>query len=91
VAELLAEATGCSDLPDDLSIPDELARREARLVKLAEACSKIEARARERFEREQADHEARRVTPRLQQLAGSPGANRPRRQPRASCRRIRSI
>jgi septal ring factor EnvC (AmiA/AmiB activator) len=59
VAELLAKATGCSDLPDDLSIPDELARREARLVKLAEACSKIEARARERFEREQADHEAR--------------------------------
>ena len=61
VAELLAkaEAADRSDLPDGLSIPDELARREERLAKLAEARATIEARARERFEREQADHEAR--------------------------------
>ncbi|WP_158044892.1 IS1182 family transposase [Skermanella pratensis] len=61
VAELLAkaEAADRSDLPDGLSIPDELARREERLAKLAEARAKIEARAKERFEREQADHEAR--------------------------------
>jgi transposase len=61
VAELLAkaEAADRSDLPDGLSIPDELARREERLAKLAEARAKIEARAQERFEREQADHEAR--------------------------------
>jgi len=32
------------DLPDGLSIPDELARHEERLAKLAEARSKIEAR-----------------------------------------------
>ena len=56
VAELLAEA---ADLPDGLSIPDELGRREERLAKLAEARATIEARARERFEREQADHEAK--------------------------------
>ena len=55
VAELLAKA----DLPDGLSIPDELARREERLAKLAEARAKIEARAKERFEREQAEHEAK--------------------------------
>ena len=42
-----------------LSIPDELARREERLAKLAEVCATIEARARERFEREQAEHEAK--------------------------------
>jgi Transposase DDE domain len=42
-----------------MSIPDELARREERLRKLAEARGKIEARARERFKREQAEHEAR--------------------------------
>jgi hypothetical protein len=61
VAELLAkaEAADRSDLPDGLSIPDELARREERLAKLAEARATIEARARERFEREQAEHQAR--------------------------------
>jgi transposase len=61
VADLLAkaEAADRSDLPDGLSIPEELARREERLAKLAEARSKIEARAQERFEREQAEHEAK--------------------------------
>ena len=61
VAELLAkaEAADRADLPDGLSIPDELARREERLAKLAEARAKIEARARERFERERAEHQAK--------------------------------
>jgi hypothetical protein len=61
VADLLAkaEAADRSDLPDGLSIPDELARREERLAKLAEARAKIEARARERFDRERAEHEAK--------------------------------
>src|SRR5687768_16432913 len=61
VAELLAkaEAADRADLPDGLSIPDELGRREGRLAKLAEARATIEARARERFERAQAEHEAR--------------------------------
>src|SRR6185295_5806622 len=58
VADLLAKAEA-ADLPDGLSIPDELARREERLKKLAEARAMIEARARERFEREQAEYEAR--------------------------------
>src|SRR4029453_7719312 len=48
-----------ADLPDGLSIPDELVRREERLKKLAEARATIEARARERFEREQAEYQAR--------------------------------
>jgi transposase len=61
VAELLAlaEAADQADLPDGLSVPEELARREDRLARLAEAKAKIEARARERFEREQAEHEAK--------------------------------
>ncbi len=61
VAELLAlaEAADRADLPDGLSVPQELARREERLARLAEAKAKIEARARERFEREQAEHEAK--------------------------------
>ncbi len=61
VAELLAkaEAADQADVPDGMSIPEELARREARLEKLAAARGKIEARAKERFEREQAEHQAK--------------------------------
>src|SRR6195256_119792 len=61
VAELLAQAVAAdqADVPDGLSIPEELSRREERLAKLAEARAKIEARARERFEREQAEHQAK--------------------------------
>jgi hypothetical protein len=44
---------------DGMSIPEELARREARLAKLAEARAKIEARAKERFEQEMAEHHAK--------------------------------
>ena len=61
VAELLAkaEAADKADLPDGLSIPHELARREERLKKLAEARAKIEARAKDRYERELAEHRAK--------------------------------
>jgi transposase len=61
VADLMAkaEAADQADVPDGMSIPVELARREERLAKIAEARAKIEARARERFERERAEHEAR--------------------------------
>ena len=54
-----AEAADRADLPDGLSIPDELARREDRLAKLAVARTKIEARTKERFEREQAEYQAK--------------------------------
>jgi len=61
VAELLAlaEAADRADLPDGMSVPQELARREDRLARIAEAKAKIEARAKERFAREQAEHEAK--------------------------------
>jgi hypothetical protein len=54
-----AEAADKADAPDGMSIPEELARREDRLAKLAEARAKIEARAKERYEREKAEHEAK--------------------------------
>jgi len=44
---------------DGMSIPEELARREERLAKLAEARTKLEARAKERFEQEMAEHRAK--------------------------------
>src|ERR1700681_805200 len=61
VAELLkkAEAADQTDIPDGMSIPEELARREDRLEKLATARAKIEARAKERYARELAEHEAK--------------------------------
>jgi hypothetical protein len=61
VAELmaLAEAADKADVPDGMSVPQELERRQDRLALLAAAKAKIEARARERFEREQAEHEAK--------------------------------
>jgi transposase len=61
VAELLAKAEAAdeAELPDGMSIPDELERREKRLKKIAEAKAKIEARAKERTERELAEHRAK--------------------------------
>src|ERR1700692_2847595 len=61
VAELLvkAEAVDQADVPDGMSLPEELARREKRLETLAAARATIEARAKERFEREQAEHQAK--------------------------------
>ena len=64
-----AEAAEQADLPDGMSIPDELARREERLRKLAAARARIEARARERFLREQAEHEAKMAAREAKQAA----------------------
>jgi transposase len=61
VTELMAkaEAADQADTPDGMSIPEELARRETRLAEIARAKAIIEARAMERFAREQADYEAK--------------------------------
>lgn len=61
VAELMAkaEAADQADVPDGMSIPDELARREQRLAEIARARAIIEARAKERHAREQAEYEAK--------------------------------
>jgi transposase len=62
VAELLARAETADQSEvalDGMSIPEELARREARLAKIGEAKTKIEARAKERFAHEMAEHRAK--------------------------------
>src|SRR6516164_10165819 len=59
VAELLAraEAADQADIAvEGMSIPEELARREARLAKIGEAKAKIEVRAQERFAQEMAEY-----------------------------------
>src|SRR6201982_190222 len=60
VAELMAkaEAADQADVPDGMSIPEELARREERLAAIARAKATIEARAKERHAREEAGYEA---------------------------------
>lgn len=55
----LAEAADNEKLPDGISLPEEIARREDRLKAIAAARIKIEARAKERFEQEQADYQAK--------------------------------
>jgi transposase len=55
----LAEAADQSEVPDGVKLPEEIKRREDRLAAIAAAKAKIEARAQERFEREQAEYEAK--------------------------------
>ena len=55
----LAEQADAAEIPDGMSIPEELERRELRLAAIAEA--EIEARAAERLEGEQAAHQAKLV------------------------------
>ena len=50
---------GEKQLPEGLILPDELAIREERLANLAQAKTVLEARAKERYEAEQAEYEAK--------------------------------
>lgn len=65
VAELMAlaeaadQAADRAGVPDGMSVPEELARREDRLARIAAAKAALEARAAERFAREQAEHQAK--------------------------------
>lgn len=75
----LAEAADAANVPDGMSIPEELARREDRLRRIAAAKATIEARAQARFEREQAEHDAK-LTARQEKAEKTgckPGGRRP--------------
>ena len=78
----LAERADEADIPDGMSIPQELERREARLAAIAEAKAKIEARAEERLQREQAEHQAK-LAARAEQekLTGKKPGGRPPEPP----------
>ncbi len=56
---LLSEQSDQRDIPDGLVVREELARREDRLVRLAEAKAVLQARATERLVAEQAEYEAK--------------------------------
>jgi hypothetical protein len=79
VAELMAEAEAAdqTDVPDGLPIPDELARREERLQRIAAARAKIEARVKERFERVRAEHQAKLAARKFREKTTSKGQTAP--------------
>ena len=55
----MAEQADQSAVADGMNLPEEIARRQTRLEAMACAKAKIEARAKERFEKEQAEYEAK--------------------------------
>lgn len=55
----LAERADGVNVPDGMSIPEELERRELRLAAITEAKAKIEARAEGRLEHDQAEYDAK--------------------------------
>jgi transposase len=79
VADLMAraEASDQADVPDGMSVPEELARREARLAAIAAAKAKIEARAKERYKHEQADYEAKLARQEAKKAAGKKPSGKP--------------
>lgn len=80
----LAEAADQSSVPDGVSLPEEIKRREDRLAAIAAARAKIEARAKERFEREKAEYDTK-MAERERKAAksgGKPGGKPPTADPR---------
>ena len=53
----LAEQADQADVPDGVSLPDELKRRQDRLPLMAAAKIKIAARAEQRYQREKAEYD----------------------------------
>lgn len=72
----LAESADQSDVPDGMSLPEEIKRREDRLAVMAQARIKIEARAAERYQREKAayDEKMSRRSAQQEQTGKKPGA-----------------
>ena len=82
-----AEAADQTPVNEGMDIPEEIARREERLKVLAAAKEKIEARARERLAREQAEYQQRMAKREAQKKAGKkprgPGPKPPLSGPKA--------
>ena len=74
----LAEAADNEKIPDGMNLPEEIARREDRLKAIAEAKAKIEECAKERFEQEQAEYEAKLAK---REAKAKESGNKPRGKP----------
>ena len=76
----LAESADQANIPDGVSLPAEIKRREDRLAAMAAAKAKIAARAAERYQREKAEYDekmARRAT-KEQDSGKKPGGKPPK-------------
>ena len=82
----LAEAADQRSVPEGVDLPAEIRRREERLAAIAAAKAKIEARAKERFEREQAEYEAKMATRRTKEATGKKPGGKPPKPPKAGPR-----
>lgn len=83
----LAEAADQGNVPEGVDLPAEIARREDRLAAIAAAKAKIEARAKERFEREQVEYEAKLAKRQARQEAtGKKPGGKPPEPPQAGPR-----
>ncbi|MBN1451217.1 MAG: hypothetical protein JW963_09400 [Anaerolineales bacterium] len=81
---------GDMQMPEGLEMQDEIAIREERLANLAKAKAVREARAKERYEAEQAEHEAN-VRRKLASIATSPRDARRNRPNQARVTKISTI
>ena len=75
----LAEAADGGQLPAEMSISDEIERRQQQLARLAEAKQVLEARAQARYEAELAEHEAKMAA--REEKAAKTGRKPPGRPP----------
>ena len=81
---LLAEQADCHELPEGMNVADEIALRQERLARLAEAKKVLQARAQERQALEQAEYEAKvRVREAKAQRTGHKPRGRPPTPPAA--------
>jgi len=76
----LAESADQADIPDGMKLPDEIKHREDRLAVMEAAKVKIEARAKVRFEQEQAAYEEKlaKRSARAAETGRTPGGKPPR-------------
>lgn len=75
----LAAAADQAEIPDGMSVPEELERREERLAAIAQAKAAIEARAAERYAREKAAYEQKMAERRAKEKSSGrkPGGHPP--------------
>jgi transposase/IS5 family transposase len=77
----LAEEADAADIPDGMSLPDELSRREDRLAAIAKAKAEIKQRAAERDQQAQKEHEQKVADRRKHEEESGQKAKGPEPQP----------
>lgn len=77
----LAEQADQAEVPDGMSVPEELKRREERLAAIAQAKAQIEARAAERYAQEKAVYDQQMAERKAKEDSGRTPGGRPPSEP----------